>query len=163
MDFQEPKAIVPYVADVLSITQRTRCMAAVRGKNTGPEMLLRRLLFSLGYRFRLHKTSLPGKPDIVFAGRKKVVFCHGCFWHMHDCKRGHSTPSTNSEFWQNKRSQNVRRDARTRESLEKMGWASEIVWECELGRPSHDLVLRLRAFLGPSNSGTKCPVKEQLN
>jgi len=148
MDFQEPKPIVPYVTDVLSITQRARCMSSVRGKNTAPELVLRRLLSALGYRFRLHVASLPGKPDIVLAGRKKAVFCHGCFWHMHDCKRGRSAPATNREFWKNKRLQNVRRDARTQAALRKLGWLSEIVWECELVKPTQDLASRLQAFLG---------------
>jgi DNA mismatch endonuclease (patch repair protein) len=125
-------------------------------------MLVRRLLFSLGYRFRVHTASLPGKPDVVFPSRKKVVFCHGCFWHMHDCKRGRSAPATNKEFWQNKRFKNVERDSRARESLRKLGWSSDTVWECELEGPSQRLVLRLQAFLGPPNSGAEHSGKERL-
>jgi DNA mismatch endonuclease (patch repair protein) len=106
-------------------------MSKVRGKNTTPEMVLRHWLWSEGYRYRLYSKKLPGKPDIVFPGRKKVIFVHGCFWHKHKCD--HFTwPKTNVEFWERKINGNLHRDRINRKQLRKFGWKSLIVWECEL-------------------------------
>ena len=88
--------------DVLTPEQRQRCMASISGKNTKPELIVRKLLHSLGYRYRLHYSNLPGKPDLVFPGKRKVIFIHGCFWHRHDCKKGKSLPANNAVFWQKK-------------------------------------------------------------
>lgn len=121
-------------------------MSRIQAKNTRPEMVVRRLVHALGYRYRLHSASLPGKPDLVFASRKKVIFVHGCFWHMHQCKYGRVVPKSNATFWQKKRSGTVVRDAKVIACLEKSGWAVLVVWECEV-RASQKLAERLVAFL----------------
>lgn len=107
-------------------------MRAVKSKNTAPELLVRKLIYSLGYRYRLHSASLPGKPDIIFTNRKKAIFIHGCFWHGHDCKRGDRIPATNTEYWLQKIEKNKARDIQTMEKLIHEGWAVLILWECEL-------------------------------
>jgi len=120
-------------------------MAAVRSKDTAPEMVVRRLLHSLGYRFRLHRRDLPGKPDIVFPGRKKVIFVHGCFWHQHEECRGSHLPKSNTEYWTPKLLRNKARDASNLAKLKSAGWKCIVLWECELGKTS--LMRRLNAFL----------------
>jgi DNA mismatch endonuclease (patch repair protein) len=121
-------------------------MSAIRGAHTKPEMIVRSLAHRLGYRFRLHRRDLPGKPDLVFPAQRKVIFVHGCFWHMHDCRYGSVTPATNAEFWQNKRMSNVERDARHLKSLRQDGWRVLIVWECETREPEK-LERKLDKFL----------------
>ena len=106
-------------------------MSRVRGKNTGPEMYVRRIVHALGFRYRLHGKDLPGCPDLVFRGRRKVIFVHGCFWHMHRCKRGKPVPATNSTFWAEKRRSNVERDKRNRKALKADGWRVFEIWECQ--------------------------------
>ena len=96
--------------DVLSPEQRVRCMAAVRSINTYPELQVRRIVHRLGYRYRLHVRELPGRPDLVFPSRRKVIFVHGCFWHRHNCPAGRSFPATRQEFWLKKLSRNRERD-----------------------------------------------------
>src|ERR1017187_5044322 len=115
------------MADVLTREQRSRNMPSIRGKETRPEKIVRSLLRKLGYRYRLHRRDLPGKPDLVFPARRKVIFVHGCFWHMHDCRWGGATPATNREFWENKRRGNCDRDVRAMESLAAAGWQALIV------------------------------------
>lgn len=117
--------------DVLTKGQRSRCMTAVRAQHTKPEIIVRRAIFRMGYRYRLHYTTLPGKPDIVFPGMKKVIFVHGCFWHRHRCKKGQSTPQSNAEFWNKKLSANIDRDRRIRKELKKLGWQPLVIWECQ--------------------------------
>ncbi len=134
------------MTDVLTKEQRHKNMSAIRGAHTKPEMVVRSLAHWLGYRFRLHRKDLPGKPDLVFVARRKVVFVHGCFWHLHDCKYGSVTPATNPEFWQNKRTSNVERDARNLKALKKDGWRVLVVWECET-RAQEKLQKRLSRFL----------------
>jgi DNA mismatch endonuclease (patch repair protein) len=119
------------MTDVLTPQQRSFNMSHIRGRDTKPEMLVRRLLHAAGLRYRLHNRQLPGKPDIVFAGAKTVVFVHGCFWHMHDCKYGKPVPATNEDFWAEKRRSNVERDERNREALRREGWRVFEIWECE--------------------------------
>lgn len=114
---------------------RRRTMQAVRSKNTKPEMLVRRALHAKGFRYRLHLSELPGKPDICFPARKKVIFVHGCFWHGHDCPRGDRTPKTNVEYWTRKVERNRARDEKVLVALKEMGWESFVVWECELRDP----------------------------
>ena len=110
------------------VRQRMKCVGT---KNTAPEMVVRRLLWSMGYRYRIHSSELPGKPDIVFKSRRKVIFVHGCFWHRHPgCKRV-TFPKTRVDFWQSKFNATVRRDKLTLNKLEQLGWASLIIWECE--------------------------------
>lgn len=118
--------------DTLTATQRRKCMAAIRGKDTTPERIVRSVLHRLGCRFALHRADLPGKPDIVMPARGAVVFVHGCYWHMHTCKRGRSTPATNAAFWRAKREKNRQRDRWTVAALRRAGWRVFVVWECEL-------------------------------
>lgn len=112
--------------------QRCKNMAAVKSKNTKPEMLIRKLLHSLGYRFRLHRKDLPGNPDIVLPKHKTVIFINGCFWHQHEGCKHASVPQTNTEFWQKKLSSNVERDKRNYIALKDLGWNVVIIWECEV-------------------------------
>lgn len=124
-------------------------MRAVRSVNTKPEMTVRRLLHGMGYRYRLHRRDLPGAPDIVFPGRRKVIFVHGCFWHGHDCARGARMPATNVDYWRSKIGRNVERDARSIAELQQAGWSVLIVWECQLKVAQRDeLNSRLKEFLG---------------
>ena len=112
--------------------QRHRNMAAVKGKNTKPEIAVRKLLHKLGYRFRLHRKDLPGKPDIVLPKYKTVIFIHGCFWHRHAGCKYASTPSSNAVFWEKKFEENVARDRKNIEKLETLGWKVIIIWGCEV-------------------------------
>ena len=114
--------------DTLTRAQRSERMARIRSRNTGPELAVRRLVYSLGFRYRLHGTGLPGKPDLVFASRRKVIFVHGCFWHQHPgCGR---QPKSRLEFWTEKLFQNRERDLRNQRKLRSLGWRILIVWEC---------------------------------
>lgn len=140
-------------ADVHTPEQRSRNMARIRGKDTRPEMFVRQLLHRMGYRFRLHRRDLPGKPDLVFPGRRKAIFVHGCFWHMHDCRWGRVEPATNAEFWGGKRNGTVERDRRALAALDAAGWQALVVWECSMRQPEQ-LRNELAAFLGrPGTSG----------
>ncbi len=134
------------MTDVHTPAQRSRNMASIRSKDTKPEKLVRSLLHRLGYRFRLHRRDLPGKPDMVFPSRHKVIFVHGCFWHMHDCQWGKVTPATNRSFWQTKRLGNCERDSRVVSALAADGWDALIVWECET-RDEKTLTEKLECFL----------------
>lgn len=125
---------------------RHRTMQAVKSEGTGPEMTVRRLAHGMGYRFRLHRKDLPGKPDLVFPRLGKIVFVHGCFWHGHDCARGSRVPVQNRDYWTRKVQRNTARDDATRTALEKLGWDVLVVWECEL-KDSARVARRLKAFL----------------
>lgn len=114
---------------------RSRIMRAVKGRDTGPEILVRRLVFNMGYRYRLHRADLPGKPDLVFAARHKIIFVHGCFWHGHNCQRGARKPKQNAAYWLAKINGNRDRDEVNLEALDKLGWRTLIIWECELKEP----------------------------
>lgn len=127
---------------------RSRTMASVRQKGTKPELSVRKLLHQLGYRFRLHASDLPGKPDIVFRSRRKVVFVHGCFWHGHECDHGRRQPRSNQGYWLRKIERNRARDAAAIAALSSMGWSTKIVWECEL-RSLEKVAGELAEFLGP--------------
>lgn len=107
-------------------------MRAVKSRDTKPEKEVRKIAFAAGYRFRLNGESLPGKPDIVFWRKKKVVFVHGCFWHGHGCKRGDRLPSSNAQYWAKKIARNRERDAVVRDALSRAGWQSLTIWECSL-------------------------------
>lgn len=135
------------MADVLTPEQRSRCMAAIRGRDTKPEMIVRSLVHRMGYRFRLHRKDLPGKPDLVLPGRRKVVFVHGCFWHQHPRCRYATRPATRPEFWADKLDGNRDRDKRVQRELRKLGWEVMVVWECQTKDPEK-LEGRLRSFLG---------------
>lgn len=129
-----------------SAALRRRTMQAVKSKDTKPELLVRRLVHAKGYRYRLHSNNLPGKPDLVLSGRKKVIFVHGCFWHGHDCARGARIPKTSQDYWIGKVKRNRDRDCAVQKKLLEIGWASLVIWECE----THDveaLARRIIAFL----------------
>lgn len=107
-------------------------MSAIRGKDTGPELIVRRFLHSAGFRFRVHRRGLPGKPDVVLPRYRAVILIHGCFWHVHDCPLGAVKPKTNAEFWANKRARNVERDKEKIAALRQLGWRVRVIWECEV-------------------------------
>ena len=117
--------------DVHTPEQRARNMSAIKGANTKPEKRVRSLLHRLGYRFRLHRKDLPGKPDIVLPRHRIVIFVHGCFWHCHDCRWGVVEPKTRPQFWSEKRHGTVERDRRNVAALQAVGWRVFVVWECE--------------------------------
>lgn len=117
--------------DFLSRPQMKHHLSKVRSRDTRPEMLIRQHLWRRGYRYRKNLSSLPGKPDIVFPRAKLVIFVHGCFWHRHGCHRTY-TPKTNTEYWNNKFSRNMTRDAEVLERLRRLGWQTHVIWECEL-------------------------------
>lgn len=126
---------------------RSRIMRAVKGANTAPELAVRSMVHRMGYRFRLHRRDLPGKPDLVFPGLKKVVYVHGCFWHGHDCARGAREPKANAVYWRAKIARNRSRDAMHLKTLRAEGWRAAIVWECELKKLTR-VARRLARFLG---------------
>lgn len=136
--------------DTLTPAQRSERMSRVRGRDTLPEMIVRRMLHRLGYRFRLHRKDLPGKPDLVFASRRKVVFVHGCYWHGHGCRIGKPAKS-NVEFWTAKIEANRARDARNEAALRAMGWDVLVVWQCEL-RDLQATEALLVSFLGSTSN-----------
>ncbi len=133
--------------DRLTPERRSALMAKVRSRDTGPERAVRSLAHGLGYRFRLCQANLPGRPDLVFAGRGKVVFVHGCFWHCHPGCRANRTPATRRDYWQAKLDNNVRRDRRNLARLRRLGWGVMVVWECQLRMPDR-VAARLTRFLG---------------
>lgn len=131
--------------DTVTAEKRSWIMGRIRGKDTKPEMVVRRLAHSLGYRYRLHRRSLPGSPDLVFPSRRKVIFVNGCFWHAHRCLGG-KLPKSRTEFWREKLEGNKARDARNRLELRRSGWGVMTVWECEM-KDAERLAERIRGFL----------------
>lgn len=125
---------------------RSRTMKAVKSRNTAPELAVRSLVHRMGYRFRLHRDNLAGKPDLAFPRLKKVIFVHGCFWHGHDCVRGARVPKDNREYWLRKISGNRARDQKNLEQLIKVGWRSLVIWECDLANKQRTKA-RLQNFL----------------
>ena len=119
--------------------QRSSTMRAVKGQDTKPELLVRKMVFAAGYRFRLHRKELPGSPDLVFASRRKVIFVNGCFWHGHDCKRGARQPKQNVEYWKAKIARNVMRDRDVLKRLKALDWDAMVVWECHLKNDTETL------------------------
>ncbi len=111
---------------------RSEIMRRVHSVDTRPEMAVRKIVWSLGYRYRLHKKDLPGKPDLVFIGKRKIIFVHGCFWHGHSCKRGARIPKSNRAYWVAKIGRNVARDREHLHELKKSGWSVLTIWECEI-------------------------------
>ena len=144
------------MADSLTPERRSWNMSRIRGKNTKPELLVRRLLHAKGYRYRLHGIArggkLPGNPDLVFAGQRKVIFVNGCFWHFHDCRVGQHAPKSNAGFWDTKRSRTKARDAEQRQRLEELGWEVLTLWECRI-KDLPALEAELESFLGPETAG----------
>lgn len=134
--------------DHLTGEQRSALMSKIRRSGTKPELRVRKLVYGLGYRYRLNVKGLPGSPDLVFRNRKKVIFVHGCFWHGHGCGRP-SPPKERAEFWDQKITRNRMRDAATADELLANGWDVIAIWECELKvRDTDELIHRLREFLG---------------
>ena len=134
------------MTDIFSREKRSQIMSRVSGKNTRPEVVVRSLLHNMGYRFRLHRKDLPGKPDITLPKYKKVVFVHGCFWHGHtDCPRS-KLPISNQFFWRDKLGKNKERDKVSVNNLIELGWDVLVVWECEI-KDTHKLKSKLFAFL----------------
>lgn len=135
--------------DILTTIERSERMGRVRGKDTKPELLVRRMIHAMGYRFRLHRRDLPGSPDLVFPSRRKVIFMHGCFWHRHpdpNCKLAR-LPKSKRDYWVPKLETNRQRDVVNLEMLHDMGWQVMIVWECEL-KELDALRVRITSFLG---------------
>lgn len=135
--------------DTVDKATRSRIMGSVRQKDTKPEMVLRKTLHAMGFRYKLHDKSLPGSPDLVFPKYKAVIFVHGCFWHRHGCKQT-TTPTTRKEFWNAKFKANIERDKKNVRDLKKAGWRAFVVWECELKEGINSKILvKIRKFLDP--------------
>ena len=132
--------------DVYGPEKRSAVMRRVKGRDTSPELKVRRLVWRLGGRYRLHRADLPGKPDLILPGRRLAVFVHGCFWHGHDCARGARVPKANRDYWVGKVARNRTRDAANAERLAALGWRVETVWECEL-KDAAALEARVRGWL----------------
>jgi len=132
--------------DVYGPEKRSAVMRRVKGRDTAPELTVRRALTRLGARYRLHRKDLPGNPDVVLPGRRLALFVHGCFWHGHDCARGARVPKANRDYWVGKVERNRARDAKSRAALEALRWRVETIWECEL-KDAARLDVRLAALL----------------
>ena len=135
--------------DTISKEKRSWNMSRIRSKDTKPEMIVRRLVHSLGYRYRLHVRKLPGCPDLVFSGRKKVIFVHGCFWHRHNCRYGRVRPQTRKKFWEKKLEGNKERDKQNRRKLRRLGWSVLTIWECQTRKPEN-MIDKIVEFLESS-------------
>jgi DNA mismatch endonuclease (patch repair protein) len=138
------------MADVFNPEQRSAVMRAVKSRDTGPELKVRRAAHALGLRFRLRRDDLPGKPDLVLPKHGVAVFVHGCFWHGHTCPRGARTPATNAAYWTAKIARNVARDAIVSKALKALGWRPVTIWECETGRTDALQTLIRRRILTPA-------------
>lgn len=125
---------------------RRRIMRAIKSRDTGPELFVRRLVHRMGYRFRLHRKGLPGTPDLVFPGMRKAIFVHGCFWHSHDCGQGARVPRQNRAFWKKKLARTHERDKAAHKALTALGWKVSVFWECEL-RNQQRIERKLAIFL----------------
>lgn len=134
------------MVDNLSKDQRKKTMSLVRGKDTKPEIAVRKLVHSIGYRFRLHRKDLPGCPDIVFPGKHKVIFVNGCFWHGHDCRAGQNRPSSNKNYWTKKLERNIQRDAENLLEFKELDWTTLVIWECEI-KNSEEMAKKIHRFL----------------
>ena len=137
------------MTDVFDPAKRSQVMARVKGRDTSPELKVRKLLTSMGARYRLHRKDLPGAPDIVLPGRRLAIFVHGCFWHRHEGCKVATTPKSNTQFWIDKFDRNVARDKRVRSELEAAGWRVIVSWDCELDTPAKaaDTAERLDKFI----------------
>lgn len=136
------------MADTVTPERRSEIMSNIRAKGMKPEMAVRRITHAMGYRYRLHRKDLPGKPDLVFPSRRKVIFVHGCFWHQHgdaDCKIARR-PKSNQDYWFPKLARNVARDAEHRARLTELGWGVLVIWECEVGS-ARGIEERIREYL----------------
>lgn len=134
------------MVDVHTKAQRSYNMSMIRNKDTRPEMVVRSCIHRMGYRYRLHDKKLPGKPDLVLPKYKKIIFVHGCFWHMHNCRYGRVKPKTNAGFWDKKRTGNRERDKVNIKKLKKDGWSVLVIWECQIKKEGY-LTKKLEEFL----------------
>jgi DNA mismatch endonuclease (patch repair protein) len=132
--------------DKLTVSERSVVMSRVRSKDSKPEMVVRSLVHRMGFRFRLHSNRLQGCPDLVFSGRRKIIFVHGCFWHGHHCRAGRNRPTSRKDYWDAKLERNVERDRLNLAQLRREGWSVLAVWECQT-RERDRLARRLKAFL----------------
>ncbi len=135
--------------DTVSKEKRSEIMRRVKSMQTKPELKVRKLLFSMGYRYRLHMKDLPGKPDIVFTKKKKIIFVHGCFWHQHPGCKKKGLPKSNQAFWKSKFDKNIKRDSQNILILNEMGWKVLVIWECEL-KEDKALSKKISDFLNDS-------------
>ena len=135
--------------------QRSRNMSAIKSKNTKPEIKVRKVLHSMGYRFRLHSKDLPGSPDIVLPKYKTVIFVHGCFWHRHENCKYASTPKTRQEFWNKKFTENIKRDSEIQDKIKNLDWRSVVIWECETKNMEN-----LRGNLTDTKLSGECPRRD---
>lgn len=152
--------MVTVVVDNLSSPERSALMSRVRGKNTKPELVVRKLLHSMGYRFRLHGRDLPGTPDIVLPKRRTIIFVHGCYWHGHNCSAGR-LPKTRVDFWSRKITANRARDVRAVRALRRQGWSTLIIWQCQI-RDLKRLTARLQRHLKRQTSASDPEVQASL-
>ena len=135
------------MTDHLTARDRSELMSRIRGKDTKPEMLVRRLVHGMGYRYRLHARDLPGRPDLVFRPRRKAIFVHGCFWHRHEGCSRNTMPATRQDFWRRKLNGNAQRDRRNEAALREAGWRVLVIWECEAKGNMIRLERIIRGFL----------------
>lgn len=139
------------MTDIWSKKKRSEVMSRIRSKNTKPEIFLRKELYKQGFRYRIHKKELPGKPDIVFGKYRIAIFVHGCFWHYHkDCNEGR-IPNTNSKFWKEKLTKTIERDKQHLRDLEKSGWKVLVFWECEIEKNIDSIIDTIKAEIEISN------------
>jgi DNA mismatch endonuclease (patch repair protein) len=147
----------PLMADIFTPEKRSEIMRAIRAYNTKPEVLVRRIIHRMGFRFRLHRNDLPGRPDIVLPKHRKIIQVHGCFWHGHrTCKLAHN-PKSNQEYWGPKLARTIQRDAKNHRELKRLGWKVLILWECET-RVSESLLKSLEKFLECGQGGERKPL-----
>jgi DNA mismatch endonuclease, patch repair protein len=143
--------------DRISTEVRSANMRSIRSRDTVPELLLRRMLHNAGYRFRLHRKELPGKPDLVFPGRRKVIFVHGCFWHQHPgCAEGR-VPQSRRDYWEPKLTRNRERDAMAQAALKQQGWQYAVIWECELKNARAAMKVITRFLSATRNAFSRAP------
>ncbi len=152
------------MADTVTTAVRSRMMAGIRGKNTAPELLVRRLLHRMGFRFRLHSAHLPGRPDIVLAKHGVAIFVHGCFWHQHAGCRYASIPSSNRPFWVRKFQRNMERDVQVKDALAASGWRVLTIWECKIRDCEHDddIAARLSRWIRSTRKTGEFPRQKSL-
>ena len=139
------------MVDMVPPERRSEIMRLITCKNTQPELIVRRILHRLGYRFRLHRKDLPGNPDIVLPKHRTVVFVHGCFWHHHNCRRGNRVPKSNTEYWTSKIRRNSQRDKHNATLLHQLGWRRIVIWECQV-KDTKTLCNRLANLLERNNA-----------
>lgn len=149
------------MVDIVSSEVRSRMMSSIRGTNTKPELIVRRYLHGLGFRYSLSRKDLPGRPDLALPRFNAAVFVHGCFWHGHAGCRFATTPATRSEFWRTKFSDNASRDQRVEAELRQLAWRVAVVWECGLRKDPLPALKRLERFLRSSQAEIVIPVRRQ--